>query len=277
MKKIIIIPRGGLCNRMRAIASGVFIAQYYKPEQIEIYWNKSNECYCNFKDLFSINENGCLEKNIKVIENHSFLYKVGVYNSLYQKIQIILGKKLRTIIFDQCINEFNYHRNGNIFKIINNKSNAICLCSCHSMAQHYPLHLLFKPVSIIANSIQQITKQFKHTIGLHIRATDHTIAKTNSPIEKFIKRIDYEISINKDVTFFLATDDINIKQRILKKYKERIITRNNILNRCSLEGMYDAVIDLWCLSYTQKIIGSYGSSYTELAAELGNISLEFAK
>jgi len=49
------------------------------------------------------------------------------------------------------------------------------------------------------------------------------------------------------------------------------------LERNSLEGMVFAVTELFCLSKTQKIIGSDYSSYSNIAAELGEIPVEFAR
>ena len=48
-------------------------------------------------------------------------------------------------------------------------------------------------------------------------------------------------------------------------------------DRNSLEGMKFAVVDLFCLSKTKKIIGSVGSSYSQIAAEIGGIEVEYAK
>ena len=35
--------------------------------------------------------------------------------------------------------------------------------------------------------------------------------------------------------------------------------------------MQDALIDLWCLAASRKIIGSYWSSFTDTAADMGGI------
>ena len=277
MKKVVIIPLSGLCNRMRSIASGVYIAKQCEAQQIEIRWNKSDECFCNFSDLFQIEKNGFIGADIKVVENRSFIYKTGKYHDVYQKLQIPLGKMIRSVIFDQCIDNFNKHRNGNIFNEVNRSAETLCLISCHSMANHYPLHSLFKPVDAIEKQINQVTALFgKHVIGLHIRGTDHKIAKANSTLDKFMQKIDSGCAL-QDTKFFLATDEQHVKQFFVEKYGDFIITRNNILERDSIAGMQDALVDLWCLSRTCKIIGSFGSSYTELAAELGGIPLEFAK
>ena len=43
------------------------------------------------------------------------------------------------------------------------------------------------------------------------------------------------------------------------------------LQRDSVEGMHDALLDLYCLANTRKIIGSYFSSFTDIAADMHKI------
>ena len=61
------------------------------------------------------------------------------------------------------------------------------------------------------------------------------------------------------------------------KYPNRIITLMDDTDRNSLEGMKFAVVELFCLSKTKKITGSVGSSYSQIAAEIGGIEVEYAK
>ena len=47
-------------------------------------------------------------------------------------------------------------------------------------------------------------------------------------------------------------------------------------SRNTYEGMRFAVVDLYCLSKTSYIIGSYFSSYSHIASVLGGISVVYA-
>ena len=60
-------------------------------------------------------------------------------------------------------------------------------------------------------------------------------------------------------------------------YPDRIITQRTQVRRDTLDGMREAVVDLWCLAATQRIIGSYWSSFTDTAAELRQIPLEIVQ
>lgn len=266
MKSIAIIPYAGLGNRMRAIASGIYISQQLNTKAT-IYWNKTTDCYANFSDLFKpiILKNVCLE------ENHSFLFKLPRKQNLY------LPKLFQKVVFDQCVYNFNKNKNGNIFDTINTKTSKILFLTCHSMANHYDLQKIFKPNERLETEIKKITSQFSgDTIGIHIRRTDNINSIKLSSNEAFKNRIDYEIKKNPNVRFYLASDNLSIKEEFVQQYKERIITYHNLTNRNTLDGMIFAASELFCLSKTKKIIGSAYSSYSEIAAELGGIKLEIA-
>ena len=81
-----------------------------------------------------------------------------------------------------------------------------------------------------------------------------------------------EIDANPNVKFFLATDDKEEEALLRKTFPGKIVSNENrTLRRDSLEGMYDALLDLYCLASCKKIIGSYFSSFTDIAADIGGI------
>ena len=89
--------------------------------------------------------------------------------------------------------------------------------------------------------------------------------------------MDAEIKKNSNTRFYVASDDDDVKECLKTKYPDRIITLMDDLDRNSLEGMKFAVLDLFCLSKTKKILGSVGSSYSQIAAEIGGIEVNYAK
>lgn len=264
--KVSIIPRAGLCNRMRAIASGVFIAKHYGA-QSTIYWNWEEGLKADFKDLFLP-----IDSNISsVVENKSWKY--NQYNGRKNGWK----RTIQSLLFNQFIYAFNSNTDGDIFdKITTNKH--LCLCSCHSMSKHYPMNGLFHPQVDIQKRIDEVTSKFTtKTIGVHIRRTDHAKAIAQSPLSKFFDLLDEEIKKDNNVSFYLATDDSEVKAELKQKFGSRILTCDEKVDRNSIEGMKFAVVDLFCLSKTHKIIGSATSSYSEIAAELGNIQLFLAE
>ena len=89
--------------------------------------------------------------------------------------------------------------------------------------------------------------------------------------------MDKEITIYPETTFYLATDSDEVKSTLVQRYGERITTLGRSADRLSDAGMQDAVIEVYVLASTKKIFGSSHSSYSVLAAELGNISYDEIK
>ena len=109
-------------------------------------------------------------------------------------------------------------------------------------------------------------------VSVHIRRTDQVTSIAYSKTENFIQLMNREIDADPNVKFFLATDDKEEEALLRKTFPGRIVSNENrTLRRDSLDGMYDALLDLYCLSSCKKIIGSYYSSFTDTAAALGNI------
>ena len=94
----------------------------------------------------------------------------------------------------------------------------------------------------------------------------------HSPTQLFIKAIENEIRQNVNIRFFLATDDAEEEKAICKTFIGRILCRpKKSLDRNCPEGIIDALADLYYLSKCSKVIASYGSSFSDVAAEWGNI------
>jgi hypothetical protein len=134
---------------------------------------------------------------------------------------------------------------------------------------HYKV---FSPTNEIQNRIENKTSCFsQYTIGLHVRQTDNTIAIDNSPIELFKIKIEEEIAKNSKANFFLATDSPEVEKELINEFGAKIIVTSKELNRNSENGIMDALVDMYCLSHTKLIYGSYWSSFSEVAALIGGI------
>ena len=72
----------------------------------------------------------------------------------------------------------------------------------------------------------------------------------------------------------MASDDLAEKQKLKELFGDRIITSWEEVRRDTLQGIKDAVVELYTLASTKKIYGSASSTYSMLAALLGHIELE---
>lgn len=259
--KLTLVPTAGLCNRMNAILCAIISYEQYKIPT-EIYWEKTSDCYAEFSDLFEPLDH----PNLQVKTLKKFYLKPGGKKQLY------LPNLLRKLIFDVSYNGT---------QIANKKLSETCkdkkkiyITSYNLFTPIPPIKFkvtqYFRPQKELAQKINEIVQgQFSmNTIGIHIRRTDNLLAIKNSPIENFIQIMDAEISNNPNTNFYLATDSEDVKRYFIERYGQKIITSTNSLNRNTLEGMRNAIIDLYCLGNTKKIIGSHSSTYSIMASKL---------
>ncbi|MBQ7268446.1 MAG: hypothetical protein IJS62_01140 [Bacteroidales bacterium] len=139
------------------------------------------------------------------------------------------------------------------------------------------LRELFVPASTLQQRIDEEIARFNDaTYGVHIRRTDNKVAIQESPLELFRERITAILLEQPDARFYVCSDDASVKADLQEAFgPEVILLPNCALNPNSKEGMQQAIVELFSLAATKRIIGSYFSSFSETAAELGGIPLEY--
>jgi hypothetical protein len=262
-KYLYLVPYAGLCNRMNAISSAIMYSKE-KKVNCKIYWRNDSDLSADFNELFedfSIN-------NIELIKMrwyHFYFFRPRRFNQL-------LLIFIRSFFFSKQLNDWN-RKSGDIKNL---EFRKIYLSTCHAIGPLYNLKELFKPLPHIQSIINEYLKKFNEfTVGVHIRRTDHKQCINDASLQDFANKIKVQISKSHKANFFIATDSSEVKNYMSEKFGDKIITFENTLNRTSLDGMIDAVVDLWLLSSTRFIIGSRYSTYSLLASKLGKIELVF--
>ena len=152
------------------------------------------------------------------------------------------------------------------------KYKRVFLSSFSRFYSNASMYKLFKPIDELQQKIEERTKNFSvNTIDVHIRCADHKNSIIYSPTELFIKVMKEEIEINPATNFYLASDSVKVKQELEREFKDRIITVYEDVSRDSIKGNMEALVDLYSLSKTLKIFGSYYSSFSETAAYISGI------
>lgn len=269
---ITFVPMGGLANRMRAMAAAVSLSQK-SGQQTIIRWFKEKGINCRFGDLFC----DVSLSDIRLKENiffDRFLFdyprKTNFYLSKYfQKCwysRSLYGENTRTTDFDY------------LSWAMSNKRSYIVSYSPFVDINDDLWKKLFVPVAELQKEIDAQSKLFtSRTVGIHIRRSDNIESIRKSPIELFINMIEKELLICPDCLFFVCSDSEESKQLLKNKFGNHIILSAKRANRNDLLGMRGAVVDMFALSKCNKIIGSYYSSFSEVAALLGGVSLTIAK
>jgi len=266
---IIIEPFGGLANRMRVIASGLWLQKKLDCKLVCV-WSQSQDLNTEFNFLFDkIDGLDIIPKSYKYKYLKSTKHKRNF--KLYAAIFInkIIG-------VDYYIKEQDYvnHVWTNEIDIesVVGKYKNVYIKTCEEFGDNYFEFQKFIPINQLSKKIDEIQKYFgSNIIGLHIRRTDNAESIKFSPIELFINTINTEIIKNSEVIFFLSTDDSNVEKALSSKFGKRIITQQKEFSRQTTIGMQDAVVDLYCLSKTAYIYGSYWSSFSDIASRIGKI------
>ncbi len=292
---IYIKPLGGLCNRMRSILSALSLAQD-TARKVTIIWERKKELNAPFYALFQASDDfEVIETSAlflpslyeKVRQNHFYSfrprgntwlktkgqkpYQQGIFNddfaSIADKIHQNHSFEHFKFFREIFVKEVSKQWQSTLFAPQN-----LYISSFYEFYEGNAAASVFKPQRILQQKIDQITQDFgTNTYGLHIRRGDHKMAIERSPLSKFSILIEQQITQNEEISFFLATDDATVEDKLKAKFGDRIITRTKNLSRNSTEGIQDAVLDLYCLAKTQKVYGSYWSSFSEMAARLSGI------
>ena len=125
-----------------------------------------------------------------------------------------------------------------------------------------------KPAPRIVPRIVELKKRFApNTIGVHIRGTD---ISGIVPIERIIMRMHTEVRLDPGVKFFIASDGDKAGKAIIDTFGDRLIMNTKNAKRRSAKGQEDALVDLFGLASTSRIIGTSYSTFSILAAMIGN-------
>lgn len=252
---VIIQPSGGLCNRMRVINSSLELAKR-KGTKLLVLWYCADELNAPFESLFEPVEE----------------FRVINFTSLKDLRKLWYQLTARTKVSNADIE--NHTTDGILDQDF---FNSIRLPAYIFTWEHfYPAEeyfQLFRPAPELRKRIEKATSDFtEDMISVHIRRTDQVNSIACSKTENFIELMNREIEANPKVKFFLATDDKEEEALLRETFPGRIVSNENrTLRRDSLDGMYDALLDLYCLASCKKIIGSYCSSFTDTAAALRGI------
>lgn len=250
---LIIQPIGGLCNRMRAINSAYMLAKE-RGDKLTVIWNINKELGCPFDELFMKTE------ELRIIPIRS---KWNLLKLFYQfSCHFLNNETIRAHKGDGLLEE--------AFRKSLPKRVYIA-----TEEHFYPCHdyHLFKPTKELACRINTMKQKLGQAcVGVHIRRTDNKPAIGKSSTDAFLRSMEKELVSNPETCFYLATDDLNEEKTLRARFGDKIISNENRdLSRDSVNGIKDAMLDLYSLALTNKIIGSYFSSFTDIAADMNGI------
>ena len=145
--------------------------------------------------------------------------------------------------------------------------------------QNYiPFFKQLKPIQEISNAIESFSKKFDtNTISVHIRSwcRPNEYSRASKLFINGLKKFERQMLKYPNANFFLATDSSNVQNYFLNhpSFKDKVIIYNRsskLENSRSLPlGIQEDLIELYLLSKNKTIIGSFNSTFTEVAWWLG--------
>lgn len=267
-----IVPQSGLCNRMRAIASAYNLAKT-SSRKLKVIWKVNKNLGADYYDLFL--PSNCFKVET-LFPNDSKKLSKKLRSYKYQPVSQY-QKWIQEYFFDLILTSLPPNSGDNktstyLEEKIKAKRSVLIYSNLPFYQKHNLDFSLFNLIPKLSEQVEEIVSKFTvNTIGIHIRRTDNIKSIKYSPLEEFNKAIEKEINDNPKVNFFLATDCKETTSALIDRFSDRIFTRNNNLSRESIQGIQDAAIDLYALSRTTKILGSYWSSFSRTASRIGGI------
>ncbi|MCR5417972.1 MAG: hypothetical protein K6E84_03575 [Lachnospiraceae bacterium] len=238
---------------MRAINSALILAEK-RGEKLHVLWNVNAELGCPFEELFLPTDRFTLRN----------------FHTKYDPGKLFL--------------QFTNHRIGNEDIRSNRDEMGLKKEYFESLPSRlfiateehfFPNHdySAFAPSAEILARADAITKGYgKRCVGIHIRRTDNKPAIGKSSTDAFVSAMEKELTAHPETVFFLATDDLSEEKKLRELFPDKILSHEDRdLSRASVSGIKDALLDLICLSRTEKIIGSFFSSFTDIAADMNGI------
>ena len=283
--RLIVRPKGGLGNRMRVITSFQLLARY-SGRVFELCWTPGDGW--SDEDLGLLFENDYPRVPLDEFERccrdgldlNNAVRRLGhAEHASYQMWEWREGSGMHQV-FDLAA-----------FPVVTYSGNHRCdaLVDVATRTRFFPNFdsdfraslKEWSPVPSIRAEVERLSASFgPHTVGVHIRRGDalenRRLASEfkRSTDAAFIAQMDAELVAEPHTNFFVATDSAATEERFRERYGEAVIVNRDkrfvpSLHRQPKDNQRDAVIDMFALARTQKILGNNFSSFSQMAAGIG--------
>lgn len=273
-------PTGGLCNRMLAIDSALLLCEEIGHD-LTVHWVKNHYLNAGYHELFQPLKSLKVKVHFEETTKKEFLHsdrelgknKQLIYNGL---LKVYQRAHFRKVI--QSLEVEALLKSGYDFRNLQSHS-SILISSFHRFFGNQITQGRFLPEVSLQQRINAITGSFSgHAVGIHIRRGDHKRSIQRSPTSLFITKMYGELEQNSETRFYLASDSTEEKRTLKAEFGDRLMMLDDqVGDRNSSEGMKKAVIDLYSLSKTTKMYGSFYSTFSKVASELEGIPFEELK
>jgi hypothetical protein len=141
-----------------------------------------------------------------------------------------------------------------------------------------PYLLRLKPVRSVRRTVRAVSARFAdRTLGVHVRAGLGRLSfeqAAHIDPDLFFEEVDDFLATGGESCIFLACDSPGVRDDFRRRYGGRVVVQPHAddgaeVGEIDPAGIRMALADMLLLSKTDRILGSYFSSFSELASVLG--------
>lgn len=260
---IIVVPRSGLCNRMRSMDSAMALGrELHRP--VRVVWAPEPCLAAHFHDLFEPVAGIEITHHLGPLGRA--LLRWGRHPSVRKAWRISTGETYYHYdMHEELVRDLG--RDG-----LGLAPGPVRIANVSRFFGNEPRYAQFVPVARLRERIEATAADFSlNTIGVHIRRSDNVESISVSTDDRFLAHMSAALEADPATTFYLASDSGASKRLMLDHFGRHVITDLRPTERGTLAGMEEAVVQLYALAKTRKVLGSYWSSFSHTAAHIGGI------
>jgi len=287
-KNLIAINPGGISNRLKCLVS-LWRISNLTNRKLLIYWPRNSVCGANFKDLFENNFQEISKEKLYGLKKKEYKFHdpndINIQDvpkkyliSDTWRWAFLKGEKITRYLPKDKVKNYPIYKSATT-PFQDYEGIDFAFQDIDSKVENDILKYLkkIKPLKKIRKKISEFERKnsIKNCTGIHIRRGDYLAGKDRlgfvSEESLFINRIKELIDINPKERFFLCTDSKETQEKFKKIFEDKIITFTKTnFDRLGVIFTQEGLIDLLLLSKTKRILGTYGSTFTEMAWWLGD-------
>ena len=258
--------RWGLSNRILAMGCALSLAAEL-DYRLVVYWDADSMVgKTSFNDLF---ETTALP--FELVEGYEARVMVSAvqhgYSKGFKSPKREIWRLLSSLLLSQYDKKFYLTPFNDSLDASPQNYRKILISANYLFKYDYDMTWL-KPLPHITARIVELKNKFTpNTVGVHMRGTDWNYIP---PVEEMILRMRAEVELDPGVKFFFASDGDKHGKAIKDLFGDRLITNTIPDRRKTVGGQGGAIVDIFGLASTSRIMGPRYSTFSFLASILGN-------
>jgi len=263
---ITVVPEGGLCNRLRVVASCWLLAQAC-GQPMRVLWYRAPDFNARFDALFDL---------------QGLPFAIVEAEALSRPARALALARSHLVRWTGAVVLGNAETAPGVFSLAEAvpslRAREVFIRTNSRLVARPGMYDLFRPVGLAAERLAALRPRLAGSVGVHVRRTDNARAAQVSTLDRFIDLMRDEQQAMPGVRFFVATDDPEVLATLRREFGDAAWEHpKRAYARDDPAAIIDAVVDLYALAACRRLIGSYWSSFTDTAAELHGIPCVVAR